>query len=130
MTSHPAALSTILSIYGSGKLSLGQALLRLVKSMHIRHLPLFLYHDYVCEPRMVGNWFDEIGLKQAVYFSFGSFCFFIRHFAQSLLLRAHRRVDAQTMLDEGATDPDQVEAGPGEDVLISGETGDEFLLVS
>jgi hypothetical protein len=41
MTSHPAALSTILSIRGSGKLSLGQALLRLVKSMHIRHLPLF-----------------------------------------------------------------------------------------
>jgi hypothetical protein len=41
MTSHPAALSTILSIRGSGKLSLGQALLRLVKSMHIHHLPLF-----------------------------------------------------------------------------------------
>jgi hypothetical protein len=41
MTSHPAALSTILSIRGSGKLSFGQALLRLVKSMHIRHLSLF-----------------------------------------------------------------------------------------
>jgi hypothetical protein len=41
MTSHPAALSTILSIRGNGKLSFGQALLRLVKSMHIRHLPLF-----------------------------------------------------------------------------------------
>jgi hypothetical protein len=41
MTSHLAALSTILSIRGSGKLSLGLALLRLVKSMHIRHLPLF-----------------------------------------------------------------------------------------
>jgi hypothetical protein len=41
MTSHSAALSTILLIRGSGKLSFGQALLRLVKSMHIRHLPLF-----------------------------------------------------------------------------------------
>jgi hypothetical protein len=41
MTLHPVALSTILSIRGSGKLSFGQALLRLVKSMHIRHLPLF-----------------------------------------------------------------------------------------
>jgi hypothetical protein len=41
MTLHPAALSTILSIRGSGKLSLGQALLRLVKSMHMCHLPLF-----------------------------------------------------------------------------------------
>ena len=41
MTSHPAALSTILSIRGNGKLSFGQALLRLVKSMHMRHFPLF-----------------------------------------------------------------------------------------
>jgi hypothetical protein len=41
MTSHPAALSAILSIRGNGKLSFGQALLRLVKSMHIRHFPLF-----------------------------------------------------------------------------------------
>jgi hypothetical protein len=41
MTLHPAALLTILLIRGSGKLSMGQALLRLVKSMHMRHLPLF-----------------------------------------------------------------------------------------
>jgi hypothetical protein len=41
MTSHSATLSTILSIRGSGKLSLGQALLRLVKSMHMHHLLLF-----------------------------------------------------------------------------------------
>jgi hypothetical protein len=41
MTSHPAALSTILSIRGNGKLSFGQAFLRLVKSMHILHFPLF-----------------------------------------------------------------------------------------
>jgi hypothetical protein len=32
------------------------------------------------------------------------------------------------VLDDGATDSDQVEGRPGEDVLISGETGDEFLL--
>jgi hypothetical protein len=88
-----------------------------------------LHHDYVGEPRRVGNWFDEIGLKQAVYFGFGDFCFFIRHFAQLLLLWAHRRVDAQTVLDDGATNSDQVEGRPGEDVLIFGETGDEFLLV-
>jgi hypothetical protein len=49
--------------------------LRLVKSMHMRHLLLFLYHDYVGEPRGVGDWFNEIGLQQAVHFSFGSFLF-------------------------------------------------------
>jgi hypothetical protein len=38
-------------------------------------------------------------------------------------------VDVQTVLDDGATDSDQVEGRPGEDVLISGKTGDEFLLV-
>jgi hypothetical protein len=33
------------------------------------------------------------------------------------------------VLDDDATDSDQVEGGPGEDILISGETGDEFLLL-
>jgi hypothetical protein len=33
------------------------------------------------------------------------------------------------MLDDYAADFDQVEGGPGEDVLVSRETGDEFLLV-
>jgi hypothetical protein len=33
------------------------------------------------------------------------------------------------VLDDGATDSNQVEGRSGEDVLISGETGDEFLLV-
>jgi hypothetical protein len=33
------------------------------------------------------------------------------------------------VLDDGATDSDQVKGRPGEDVLISGETGYEFLLV-
>jgi hypothetical protein len=33
------------------------------------------------------------------------------------------------VLDDGAADSDQVEGGPGKDVLVSGETGDEFLLV-
>jgi hypothetical protein len=50
---------------------------------------LFLNHDYVGELRRVGNWFNEIVLKQAVYLGFGGFGFFIRHFAQSLLLRPH-----------------------------------------
>jgi hypothetical protein len=34
------------------------------------------------------------------------------------------------VLNDGATDSDQVEGGPSEDVLVSGKTGDEFLLVS
>jgi hypothetical protein len=33
------------------------------------------------------------------------------------------------VLDDGAADSDQVKGGPGEDVLVSEETGDEFLLV-
>jgi hypothetical protein len=34
------------------------------------------------------------------------------------------------MLNDGAADSDQVEGGPSEDVLVSRETGYEFLLVS
>jgi hypothetical protein len=49
---------------------------------------------------------------------------------QSLLSWVHRRVDAQTVLNDGAADSDQVEGGPSEDILVSGDTGDEFLLVS
>ena len=94
------------------------------------HVPLAAYHDYVGEPRRVGDWFDEVGLQQAVHFGFGSFCLLVGHFAQSLLFWAHRRVDAQTVLNDGAADSDQVEGGPSEYVLVSGETGDEFLLVS
>jgi hypothetical protein len=33
------------------------------------------------------------------------------------------------VLDDCAADSDQVKGGPGEDILIFGETGDEFLLV-
>jgi hypothetical protein len=88
-----------------------------------------LYHDYVGEPCRVGDGFDEIGLQQAVHFGFGGFRLFVGHFAQPLLFWVHRRVDAQTVLDDGATDSNQVEGGPGEDILVSGETGDEFLLV-
>jgi hypothetical protein len=33
------------------------------------------------------------------------------------------------VLDDRATDSDQVEGGPGEDVLIFGQTGEESLLV-
>jgi predicted AAA+ superfamily ATPase len=43
MTSHPAAKSMILSIRGMGKSSLGQALLRLLKSMHILYLQFFFF---------------------------------------------------------------------------------------
>jgi hypothetical protein len=34
------------------------------------------------------------------------------------------------VLDDGAADPDQIEGGPSEDVLVSGETRDEFFLIS
>ena len=34
------------------------------------------------------------------------------------------------MLDDGTADPDQIEGGPGEDILVTGETGNEFFLVS
>jgi hypothetical protein len=34
------------------------------------------------------------------------------------------------MLDDGAADPNQIEGGPSEDILVSGETGDEFFLIS
>jgi hypothetical protein len=33
------------------------------------------------------------------------------------------------VFNNGATDSDQVEGGPGEDVLIFGKTGDESLLI-
>jgi hypothetical protein len=33
------------------------------------------------------------------------------------------------VLDDSATDSDQVEGGPGKDILIFGKTGDESLLV-
>jgi hypothetical protein len=41
----------------------------------------------------------------------------------------HQRIDAQTVLNDGAADSDQVEGGPSEDVLILEETAYEFLLV-
>jgi hypothetical protein len=52
------------------------------------HAPLaafLLYHDYVGEPRRVGDWFDEVGFQEAVHFGFGGFYLLVGHFAQSLL---------------------------------------------
>jgi hypothetical protein len=126
MTSHLAALVDPWHreiLLGAGLVEAGEI------DAHPPLAALLLHHDYVGQPRRVGDWLDEIGLQQAVYFGFGGFCFFIRHFAQPLLLWAHRRVDAQTVLDDGATDSYQVKGKLGEDVLISRETGDEFLLV-
>ena len=34
------------------------------------------------------------------------------------------------MLDDGTADLDQIEGGPSEDILVVGETGKEFFLVS
>ena len=47
-----------------------------------------------------------------------------------LLFWAHRRVDAQAVLYDGAVDPDQIKGGPSEGILVSGEARDEFFLVS
>jgi hypothetical protein len=93
------------------------------------HAPLvafLLYHDHVGEPCRISDWFDEVGFQQAVHLGFGGFGLFVGHFAQSLLFWAHRRVDAQTVLNDGAADSDQVEGGPSEDVLVSGETEMSF----
>jgi hypothetical protein len=59
---------------------------------------------------------------------FGLYClrFLVRHFPQPLLFWAHQRVDAQAVLDDGTADPNQIEGGPGEDILVTGETGKEF----
>jgi hypothetical protein len=128
MTSHPTTLSTILSIRGSGKLT------GLIEAGEVdAHAPLaafLLYHDHIGKPCRISDWFDEVGFQQAVHLGFGGLGLFVGHFAQSLLFWAHRGVDAQTVLNDGAADSDQVKGGPSEDVLVSGETGDEFLLVS
>jgi hypothetical protein len=34
------------------------------------------------------------------------------------------------VLDDGVANPNQIECGPGEDILVSGETGKEFFLIS
>jgi hypothetical protein len=105
MTSQPAALSTILSIHGSGEIVLGTGLIEASEvDAQVPLAAFLLYHDYVGEPRRVGDWFDEVGFQQAVHFGFGGFCLFVGHFAQSLLFWAHRRVDAQTVLNDGAAD--------------------------
>jgi hypothetical protein len=91
------------------------------------HAPLvafLLYHDHVGEPCRISDWFDEVSFQQAVHLGFGGFGLFVRHFAQSLLSWAHQRVDAQTVSNDGAADSNQVEGGPSEDVLVSGEIGD------
>jgi hypothetical protein len=34
------------------------------------------------------------------------------------------------VLDDGATGPNQIEGGPSEDILVLGEIGNEFFLIS
>jgi hypothetical protein len=130
MTSHPAALSTILSIRGNGKLSFWAGLVETGEiDAHPPFATLFLHHHNVGEPCGVGHWLDKFGLQEAMYLGLGGFCLLIRHFAEPLFSRSHRRVDSQAVLDDGATGPDQVEGGPGEDVFVLGQTAEEFLLV-
>jgi hypothetical protein len=65
-----------------------------------------------------------------VHLGLGGFSLLVGHFAQSLLFWAHRRVDAQAVLYDGAADPNQIEGGPSEDVLVLGDVRDEFFLIS
>jgi hypothetical protein len=97
---------------------------------HVSLAAFLLHHDHVGEPCRISNWLDEVGFQQAVHLGLDGFSLLVRHFVQPLLFWAHRRVDAQTVLYDGAADPDQNEGGPSEDVLVSGEARDEFLLVS
>jgi hypothetical protein len=78
---------------------------------------------------MLASHIGKVGLKQAVYLGLSGFCLLIRHLAQPLLLRPHRRVNSQAVLDDRATDSDQVEGRPGKDVFIFGQEGEESLLV-
>jgi hypothetical protein len=64
-----------------------------------------------------------------MYLGLGGLCLLVGHLAQPLFLRPYRRVNSQVVLDDGATDSDQVEGGPGEDVFILGQTAEESLLV-
>jgi hypothetical protein len=62
LTSHPAALSTILSIRGNGEIVLGIGLVEVGEVDAYAPLATFLlYHDHVSEPSRVGDWFDEGG---------------------------------------------------------------------
>jgi hypothetical protein len=64
MTSHPAALSTILSIRGSGEVVLGAGLFKTGEiDTHSPFAALLLHHHYVGEPCRVGNWLDKFGLQ-------------------------------------------------------------------
>jgi hypothetical protein len=115
-----------------GKIVLGTCLIE-TGEVDTHHAPLaafLLHHDHVGEPCRVSNWLDEVGFQQAVHLGFGGFSLLVGHFVQSLLSSAHRRVDAQAMLYDGAAHSNQIEGGPSEDVLVSGETRDEFFLVS
>ena len=71
------------------------------------HAPLaafLLHHDHVDEPCRISDWLDEVGFQHAVHLGFSGFSLLIGHFAQSLLSWAHRGVDAQAVLYDGAAD--------------------------
>jgi hypothetical protein len=89
-----------------------------------------MHHDHIGQPCWIRDWLDESGFQQAMHFGLGCLCFLVGHFPQPLLFRAHRGVNAQVVLDDGTADPDQIEGGPGEDILVTEETGKEFFLMS
>ena len=66
-SSWPTVASTIRSILGRGKLSLGQTLLTSVKSMQSRHFPFCLfYEDYISQPVRLFYFSDSFGLEEFV----------------------------------------------------------------
>jgi hypothetical protein len=87
-------------VHGTGLIEAGEV------DAHAPLAAFLLYHDHVGEPCRISDWFDEVGFQQAVHLGFGVFGLFVGHFAQSLLSWAHQRVDAQTVLNDGATDSD------------------------
>jgi hypothetical protein len=97
---------------------------------HAPFATLLLHHDHVGEPCWISDWLDESGFQQSMHLGLGYLSFLIKHFSQSLLFRAYRGVKAQVVLDDGATGPNQIEGGPSEDILVLGEIGNEFFLIS
>jgi hypothetical protein len=95
MTSHPAALSMILSIRGQREIVLGAGLVKTGEVYaHPPFAALFLHHHHIGEPCGVGDRLDELGFEQAMHLGLGGFCLFVRHLAQPLFLWPHRRVNS------------------------------------
>ena len=77
----PVDASTSLSIKGSGKLSLGQALFKFIKSTHSPFSTRLFYHDYIRQPIRIVYFLNKICFQNLFSFLFHDF-----HPVQSKLL--------------------------------------------